>query len=240
MVGNLRSFQVMAEYLVYHTDDGEWKRACGQLWSGQFEQRRGFIFEPIRLYLDGEWKRAGLARQEANVACGTASMAERHFFSRSQWCLPTEEHYRKLQAYANEHGRRPAPPYEEYHDAPRSRFERDRRADYEYLRADYEYLRYVFNNPGRVSSVWQIPPAPRNGHLTPKPEALLERIIETTSNPGDLVLDPMMGSGTTGAVAVRLGRRFVGSEINRRYYEMARKRIEAAQREMVQKELFRA
>jgi DNA modification methylase len=110
----------------------------------------------------------------------------------------------------------------------------DLRREYEDLRREYEDLRYTFNNPGKVSSVWQIPPAKRNGHETPKPEALLERIIETTSNPGDIVLDPMFGSGTAGSVAARLGRGFVGCEIKPNYFEMGRKRIEQAQSEMVQ------
>ena len=110
----------------------------------------------------------------------------------------------------------------------------DLHREYENLRREYEDLRYTFNNPGKVSSVWQIPPAPRNGHLTPKPEALLERIIETTSNPSDVVLDPMMGSGTTLAVAVKLGRSGIGCEIKPSYFEMAKRRIEAAQVETVQ------
>jgi len=222
IVDSLRSFQVMAEYLIYHADDGEWKHACGQLWSGQFEHRRGFIFEPLRSYLAEEWTRAGLDKVAANVACGFSptpgGMASRHYFSRSQWQLPTEEHYHALRAYANSHNHGG-----EY-----------LRREYEDLRREYEDLRYTFNNPGKVSSVWQIPPAPRNGHETPKPEALLERIILATSNPGDVVLDPMFGSGTTGAVAVRLGRSFVGCEIKPRYFEMGRRRIEAAQQEMVQ------
>lgn len=49
---------------------------------------------------------------------------------------------------------------------------------------------------------------------TQKPEALLDRIIKTSSNPGDLVLDCFMGSGTTQAVSMRLGRRFIGADIN--------------------------
>jgi len=103
------------------------------------------------------------------------------------------------------------------------------RREYEDLRREYESLRYTFNNPGKVSSVWQIPSAKRNGHLTPKPEALLERIILATSNPGDTVLDPMMGSGTSLVIAARLGRHGIGCEIDERYFELAKRRIEAAQ-----------
>jgi len=221
----LRSFQVMAEYLIYHADEGQWTAQC--------DKERGFIFEPLRAYLAEEWKRAGLKYAQANEACNTASMAAGHFFSLSQWCLPTEEHYYALRAYANSHNHGGEYLRREY-EYLRREYE-DLRREYEDLRREYEDLRYTFNNPGKVSSVWQIPPAPRNGHETPKPEALLERIILATSNPGDVVLDPMFGSGTTGAVAVRLGRSFVGCEIKPRYFEMGRKRIEAAQQEMVQR-----
>lgn len=52
------------------------------------------------------------------------------------------------------------------------------------------------------------------GYPTQKPEALLERIIKALSNPGDIVFDCFMGSGTTQAVAMKLGRRFIGADIN--------------------------
>lgn len=56
--------------------------------------------------------------------------------------------------------------------------------------------------------------AERTGYPTQKPEALLERIVSTCSNPGQLVFDCFMGSGTTQAVAMKLGRRFIGADIN--------------------------
>ena len=61
-------------------------------------------------------------------------------------------------------------------------------------------------------------------HPTQKPEALLERIIKASSNPGDVVLDPFSGSFTTSAVAVRLGRVGVGIDLNEEYYEMGLRR----------------
>lgn len=54
----------------------------------------------------------------------------------------------------------------------------------------------------------------RTGYPTQKPEALLERILNVATNPGDLVFDCFMGSGTTQAVAMKLGRRFIGADIN--------------------------
>ncbi|MEX0644345.1 MAG: site-specific DNA-methyltransferase, partial [Parvularculaceae bacterium] len=64
-------------------------------------------------------------------------------------------------------------------------------------------------------------------HPTQKPEALLFRIMIGTTNPGDIVLDPFFGSGTTGAVAKMLGRRFIGIERDGDYIAAARKRIAA-------------
>lgn len=61
-------------------------------------------------------------------------------------------------------------------------------------------------------------------HPTQKPEALLERIVKASSNPGDVVLDPFSGSFTTSAVAVRLGRVGIGIDMNEEYFEMGLRR----------------
>jgi len=65
-------------------------------------------------------------------------------------------------------------------------------------------------------------------HPTQKPEALLYRILLACTKPGDVVLDPFFGTGTTGAVAKRLGRRWIGIERDSTYIEAARQRIKAA------------
>ena len=62
-------------------------------------------------------------------------------------------------------------------------------------------------------------------HPTQKPEALLHRVILASSNEGDVVLDPFFGTGTTGAVAKRLGRRWIGIEREQRYIDAATKRL---------------
>jgi len=67
----------------------------------------------------------------------------------------------------------------------------------------------------------------KRAHSTQKPEALLYRIILASSNPGDVVLDPFFGSGTTGAVAKKLGRRWIGIEKDPEYVELAHRRIDA-------------
>jgi site-specific DNA-methyltransferase (adenine-specific) len=91
--------------------------------------------------------------------------------------------------------------------------------------------RYYLKGVKRHDSVWQIPAiAPgareRLGYPTQKPEALLERIVCAASDPGDLVLDPFAGSGTTLVVALRLGRRFLGIDASPDAIAIARARLD--------------
>ena len=66
-------------------------------------------------------------------------------------------------------------------------------------------------------------------HSTQKPEALLYRVLLSSTNPGDVVLDPFFGSGTTGAVAKKLGRHFIGIERDEGYIKIALERIAAVE-----------
>lgn len=82
-----------------------------------------------------------------------------------------------------------------------------------------------------IDSVWtDIPPVnpvakERQNYPTQKPEALIERIIKASTNPGDIVFDCFMGSGTTQAVAMKLGRRFIGADINLGAIQTTTKRL---------------
>jgi modification methylase len=103
---------------------------------------------------------------------------------------------------------------------------------------NYEALK-AGNEDCQVRSDWYLPlctGAERlkgddgaKAHPTQKPEALLARIILSASNAGDVVLDPFFGTGTTGAVAKKLGRRFIGLERDPGYIKHAERRIAAAQ-----------
>lgn len=93
-----------------------------------------------------------------------------------------------------------------------------------------------FNDEKQMRSDWYLPLCTGgerlrvNGakaHTTQKPEALLYRVILASSKPGDIVLDPFFGTGTTGAVAKKLGRHFVGIEREQQYIEVAQQRIAA-------------
>ena len=95
---------------------------------------------------------------------------------------------------------------------------------------DYDAAK-AMNGGKQMRNLWEIK---AERHITPhpaeKPETLLERIIGIATKPGDVVLDPFMGSGTTGAVAKRLKRTFLGFEISPQYFRMANKRINGSVR----------
>jgi DNA modification methylase len=72
-----------------------------------------------------------------------------------------------------------------------------------------------------------------NGHPCPKDVHWATWLINKFTKPGELIIDPMMGSGTTGVAAVQLGRRFIGIEIDPIYYALSEKRIKEAQQQLL-------
>jgi modification methylase len=103
-------------------------------------------------------------------------------------------------------------------------------------RFHYEAMK-IFNDDLQMRSDWTLPLCTggerlkgEDGaklHPTQKPESLLQRLMLATSNPGDLILDPFFGTGTTGAVAKQLGRNFIGIERESHYAEAAAQRIKS-------------
>ncbi len=99
---------------------------------------------------------------------------------------------------------------------------------------NYEAMK-AFNDDVQMRSDWMIPicsgperlkdDGGRKAHPTQKPEGLLHRVLLATTNRGDVVLDPFFGTGTTGAVAKRLGRHYIGIERDRDYAKAATERI---------------
>lgn len=100
---------------------------------------------------------------------------------------------------------------------------------------NYDALK-TFNDDLQMRSDWTIPICTgserlkkedgKKVHPTQKPEALLHRVLLATSKPGDLILDPFSGTGTTAAVAKALGRRFIGIEQEKAYIRYARERLD--------------
>ncbi len=138
--------------------------------------------------------------------------------------------WRKSNPMPNFRGRRFTNAHETLIWAAREPAKRDYTFNYEALKAG--------NDDVQMRSDWFIPLCTgeerlkgRDGkklHPTQKPEALLARVILAASRPEDVVLDPFCGTGTTGAVARRLGRRFIGIERDADYAAAAEKRVAAA------------
>lgn len=83
-------------------------------------------------------------------------------------------------------------------------------------------------NGGGKHAFWSIQRGPTDGHPTQKPVALAEAIVKDFTDAEETILDPFMGSGTTGVACVNLGRKFIGVEIEPKYFNIACRRIEAA------------
>lgn len=92
----------------------------------------------------------------------------------------------------------------------------------------------TFNNGGALfhdfieTSVTPLNERRYGKHPTQKPESLIQHFVEILSNPKDCVLDPFMGSGTTGVVSKRTNRDFIGVELNEEYFKIASERIHAS------------
>ena len=137
-------------------------------------------------------------------------MISRHYFKDSQFAIPTravwEAVYEPLGFGKN---------YEEL------------RKEYEGLRQEYEGLRHTHANDAAHCNVWErgTIPIQKRFHTCEKPVDILSRIIRTSSRTGDTVLDPFMGSGSTGVACAQEGRRFIGIEKDQKYFETAKERI---------------
>lgn len=105
----------------------------------------------------------------------------------------------------------------------------------------YKFNYYAMKNLNdglQMRSDWKIPLCTgaerlkvngKKAHSTQKPEALLLRVILSSTNPGDIILDPFFGTGTTGTVAKKLNRHWIGIEVSSSYVELAQKRLDSIQ-----------
>lgn len=166
--------------------------------------------EDIKAYIEGERKKIKHSLVEINkIAFGALNgkdgMAGNILSCRKKgWSFPTKEKYEKLNK---------AFPY-------------TFNMDYEKLKSKLKKEQTHTYNCQKKSSVVQFPPETQNGHITPKPLKLMELLIKTHSNENDLILDPFMGSGTTGVACKNLNRDFIGIELDEKYFEIAKNRIE--------------
>lgn len=221
---SLRAPMPTTERIIMAEHYGSDRAALGESgYERKCDEDRGFIFEPIRTYLASEMARAGHTTGSVNRAWrkwkgGGGGMAS-HWFTDSQWSLPTADNYQWLRALFSsgcEH-------YEFL------------RKDYEELRKDYEELRRWFDcrSGDQSSDLWRFRGERVSDlHPTQKPLLLMEYITRLSVRPEGCCVDPFMGSGTTGVACINLGRKFIGIELDRKYFDIACRRIEDAQRQM--------
>ena len=162
------------------------------------------VYAPFGRYLQTEWERAGWKSGALGKALGRDSALPTRWAEGSS--LPNPSDYQKMRDLLNLSGG-------------------------DYLRREYEDLRRPFTPATRAlaNDIWDFAPVrPYPGkHPCEKPAPLLRHMIETSTRPGALVLDPFAGSGSTLEVAASLGRRAVGVEKSEEYCEKIARRLES-------------
>ena len=207
----LRAYYPNTERVVFAEQFGQDTEAEGDYTKAEAELRRS-VYEPLRAKMAHQLKRTNWTTSQINEGLGTQMAG--HYFGKSQWSLPTPEHYAKMQEITGGFGT----PYEEL------------RAEYEELRAEYEELRRPFNATADTpfTDVWTFPTvqAYDGKHPCEKPQALIRHAIEMSTRPDSLpILDTFAGTGSTLLAAKSMGRRAIGFEISERYCEQAAQRL---------------
>lgn len=205
---NLRSWFNTAEYCLYYTFQDESGLSTVMLDTNNFPTMRRY-FKELQEYI-------GLNKKQILESIGQC--ADHCFrWNSSQWAMPTRETYQELIQNFN------IDKWQGY-------------KEYESLRQEYESLRYTHNLDERHNNIWKYKTENQGKyHECQKPLTVLERIIKTSSNEQDVILDPFMGSGTTGVACQHLNRNFIGIELDENYFNIAKERIEKAHET---KELF--
>ncbi|MDC9720403.1 MAG: site-specific DNA-methyltransferase [Gammaproteobacteria bacterium] len=169
--------------------------------------------KPIIDYLVDALHSANLTQSAVNKQLGT-SMAG-HWFGRSQWRLPNQDWYQQLQQFVG-------PTLDKSLDELKA-WEND------LLKHRQHPMKRYFNVDGAdwYTDVWECGPVQYydGKHPCEKPMRIMEHIINASSQPNDLILDPFMGGGTTGIAAIQNGRRFIGCELDGEYFANATARL---------------
>lgn len=183
------------------------------------------VFAPLGRYIQIERERAGMTRNELEVALCYVSSSDptKGTALCYRWeegsSLPTAETYERMRSVLNARGG-------------------------EFLRREYEELRRPFAVTAETvhNDIWNFDPVrPYPGkHPCEKPSAMLEHIITASIRPGAVVFDAFAGSGSTGIAALRLGRQFIGCEMSPEHHSDAERRIREGVMPSQQADLFAA
>ena len=158
-------------------------------------------------YLKEEKEKSGLTIKDFKRIAGHSEKSGCHWFDKSQWMMPTEETYKSWQNYCK-------------NDAFKK--------DYDDLKKDFYKTRAFFNNThDNMADIWdfaRVQGEDRHGHATPKPIAIMERIIKSSSK--TLVIEPFLGSGSTLIACEKTNRKCYGMELDPHYCDVIVKRWE--------------
>tara|TARA_Y100001963_G_scaffold158625_1_gene258913 strand:+ start:242 stop:1792 length:1551 start_codon:yes stop_codon:yes gene_type:complete len=180
-------------------------------------------WEPIRSYLEGERIKMGWNVPTMKKIVGHSDLSRDHWTSKSQWELPTESVYKKLQAAAKSEA------FTREYESLRVEYEELNR-EYERLRnAFYETRAYFDNTHDSMTDVWMFPRVlgeDRYEHETPKPVDMIVRVVKSSCKVWGTVYDPFSGTGTTIIASEKLGRTCYAMEIEPKYAQVTIERWE--------------
>lgn len=221
------------------------EKQYGDIWTNdeylQFMYERLIIMRELlsdtgSIFLHCDWHKAPHLRCLLDEIFGSENFRNEIIWSYKSAGMSTSTFSRKhdnIFYYSKTADRVFYPIYVPHDEKVIKRFQRDEKGPYQLVNGK----KYYMNPQGKpVEDVWEILLANRDsqrtGYPTQKPEALIERIIKCATREGDLVLDCFMGSGTTQAVAMKLGRRFIGADINLGAIQTTTKRLLAIAKEL--------
>lgn len=171
-------------------------------------------WEPIRAALKADCDAMGWGADDIRRICGVGMYS--HWFTESQWCFIPEEHYRKLQAAAQDH------------DAFKRDHDELKREHDELKREFYATRAYFDNTHDNMTDVWtfdRVRGEDRHGHATPKPVRLVARAIMSSSEVGDCVVVPFAGTCPEVIACEQLDRRCYGMEFEPSYVAVCLERM---------------
>jgi DNA modification methylase len=191
-MGNLRSYATMGERcLFFMLGEQGFNNNSDNYWEG---------WENVRSYLETEMEKCG-GRKNWKAALGNQMGS--HYFTKSQWCFPTQEAYEKLQAFARG-------------DAFKQ--------DYDALKQDFYSTRSHFDSShDKMSDLWSFPRVTgeeRFGHPTPKPVEMMCRVFKSSAPANSITLEPFGGSGSTLIAAQETNRVAYLMELDPHYVDV--------------------
>lgn len=224
---SLRSYWPATERIIFAEQYGaDGSARMGSGYSSACHELRRQVFAPLIEYFRAAREASGVTATDIKAATGVGMAS--HWFGYSQWQLPSQAQYERLQVlFAERLGRDYQTLTETYQGLHRTY--QTLSASYEQLKADFDRLRRPFAVTKHVpyTDVWIYPPVQHypGKHPCEKPGPMIEHMIEASSRPGDLVADFFMGSGRTGKEAQRLGRGFLGVELEQNRFEQTKREM---------------